>query len=236
MNETPINLDGVPIFSSLSEEERKALIGLATPRQVEQGEILYAEGDPGDTMFVLLDGGIELQTTLPGGPCQTVLTVRKGSAFGLVEVVDPQPRGIAAKALETSELLELSRSAIDQYVKTHPEFGVNIAVAFAVGLAHQMRIAMDLLRQNLSWTLDVSGAAKLNLPQLIVNAATVQLNLTNGQQLEGTLLKVEPGGDGYQIFIRGTDQQVHLIPYHALVSLSFHSEDIDTSEGIPLDQ
>jgi len=221
MSKIKSDLSEIELFASLSPEERGAIAMLAVPRQFNEGEIIYEEDDAGTSMFVLLEGVVELQTRLNDGPVHSLITMQAGAAFGFVDVIDPQARGIIAKALEPSNALEITREAFEEYLKKHPESGVNIVLALAVGLARQLRIAVDLFRQNLSWTLDVSGAAALNLSQLSADSTELELTLVNGKQLEGTLLKVESGATGHQLLIRDAGHRVHLVPYHALVSLSF---------------
>jgi CRP-like cAMP-binding protein len=220
--------DKVKMLGSLTSDERAALEASAQAMSFEAGAIIYGAGDPGSSMFVVVDGAVDLLMKSSEGKEEPLLTVRTGSIFGLAEVVEPQPRTITAKAVEPTKVLSLDRSAIDAYTRKHPESGARMALALAVGLSGQLRIAVDLFRQNLAWTLDVSGAAALNLPQLIANSAGVQLELSNGKRLTGVLLKVERAEAGFQLLIRDKDRRLHLVPYHAVASISFAAEDVHT--------
>ena len=49
-----------PLFQGLSELESAVLFGIADQQSVRQGATLFGEGDPGDSLYVLLEGTVEV--------------------------------------------------------------------------------------------------------------------------------------------------------------------------------
>ncbi len=235
MNDEACSLDGVKLFSTLTVEDRRRIEALSSERTFEAGEVVYGEGTPGDSMFAVLEGAVELQAKMGDRDSHPLLTLREGSVFGLVEIIDPQGRAVTAKALAPTKALEITRTALEEHLKEHADSGLRILLALAVGCARQLRIAVDLVRENLAWTLDVSGAGALNLPQLISGSAEIDLVLPGGTHLEGTLLKVEASEAGHQLFIRDRTGRIHLVPYHSVVSLSFPSGEVDKATDLTRD-
>jgi len=233
MSKTKHALDNVSIFSTLTSDERARVRSLAKERSYQEGSTVYKEGEQGESLFIIEKGAVELQTIISEGIEKTLLTVREGSLFGLVELIEPQARAVTAKAIQPTKLLEIARPVLADFVISEPETGMKVLFALSVGLARQMHIAVDVLRQNLAWTLDVSGAAALNLHQLVTDSARITLELTNGKPVTGQLLKIESSDAGHELLVKAENGTFSLIPYHAIVRLSFAHADVDLTPESP---
>jgi len=233
MSKTKYNLDKVSIFSTLTDDERAQIGALAEAKSYKEGDTVYEEGEQGESLFIVENGGVELRTLISEGIEKPLLTVRDGSVFGLVEVIEPQARAVTAKAIQPTKVLEITRPALADFVKKEPETGMKVLFALSVGLARQMRLAIDLFRQNLAWTLDVSGAAALNLHQLITDSARVTLDLASGKPITGQLLKIESSDAGHELLVKAETGTLYLIPYHAVIRLSFAAASVTLSPESP---
>jgi hypothetical protein len=112
---------------------------------------------------------------------------------------------------------------------THQSLGVKVLRLLADLLSKRLRIAIANLRQNLEWTLQVSGLASLDITQLIVDRVSIVIELVNGKQLTGSIMKAEEHPDGgFELFVATNDGTVHFIPYHAIVSASLPGDAIKT--------
>lgn len=223
-------LESVTLFTGVAPDLRRELADLANERSWTPKEVVFREGDPGESLFLVVEGAVELTTEVGEDIERPVITVRPGSVFGLVELLDPQPRVVSARAADSSTTLEIDRSSLMDFIHADPASRHGVVAALATGLARHTHIAMDLLRQNMAWTLEVSGAAQLNLHRLMGDRVRIVVDRVRGDSLAGTLLKVEPSAAGYDLLVKTDEDRVHLVPYHAVTGISFGAKDIQPEE------
>lgn len=106
------SLEHVAMLKALSREQREILVGLLRPRQLEQGETVFREGDVGDEMFLVESGDVAITRRARSGRGEEKLkTVTRGDYFGELALLRGDPR--AARATVRSQggafLLSLSR-------------------------------------------------------------------------------------------------------------------------------
>src|SRR5262245_31139218 len=98
-----------PILAELSEPERRELLTAARRRRFAKGEVIFHEGDPGDTLHLVSKGHIGIRVNTPLGDVAMVRVLRPGEFFGELAVVAPAPRNATACALDPAETLSLHR-------------------------------------------------------------------------------------------------------------------------------
>jgi CRP-like cAMP-binding protein len=99
--------------------------------RVPGGETLFQEGDEGGTMFVVLEGGIDL--TING---QSLGTESEGGIVGEMSLIDEAVRSATAKTNSDCVLAPLDMDAFMALVQKEPQFAV-----------HVMRVLSQRLRQ-----------------------------------------------------------------------------------------
>ena len=68
------------------------------------GQTILAEGEPGDTAFLIVSGSVEV--SIGHGPtARTVETLKAGDVFGEMSLIDPGPRSATVRALGEPECL-----------------------------------------------------------------------------------------------------------------------------------
>ena len=82
---------------------------------------MFAQGAPGDKMFVVVDGQIDI--TLHGNVLETV---RRGGIIGEMALIDSRPRSAAAIAATHSLLIPIDEQRFKSLVKERPEFALHI--------------------------------------------------------------------------------------------------------------
>jgi CRP-like cAMP-binding protein len=99
-----------------------ALANGRTPRHVNQGDVIFEEGDNGDKLYGVVSGQVELRW---GG--HQVELIGPGSCFGIGALVDPEHRRFgSAVCLCDSELLEMNREEFLFAVQELPMFGLEL--------------------------------------------------------------------------------------------------------------
>ena len=109
------------VLGSIPEEQVRALLSVARRRRFDRHEVVFHEGDPGDTVHLIARGRVALRVTTPLGDKVTLWILGPGSLFGELAVLDPAPRNATVVALERTETLALHRDHFDELRQKHPE-------------------------------------------------------------------------------------------------------------------
>ncbi len=102
----------VKAFASLSDDECDALLRSMRERRLAANEILFRQGDQGDTMMVVHHGTLSVRVRRPDGYDAEVATVRGGEVLGELCVIDPAPRSATIIATAPTMICELSGADI----------------------------------------------------------------------------------------------------------------------------
>ncbi len=116
----------VLFFAALGPNEIAKLAGLCVVRHLAKDELLCAEGDPCDGLFVIQSGAIKVFKVAETGREQVLVIERAGSTVGELPVLDGGNFPAAAAALEDSTLLFIPKREFVDLVRGNPE------VAFAI--------------------------------------------------------------------------------------------------------
>ena len=214
---------------SFDEDEITMLAKIAELVEFQEGEILFRETDPGDSIYLVATGAVDIYTCLKGGVEQNLMTVRQSGFVGALALIDDGARDVNARATEVSSIYRFDGQALNSLSAKHHGLGIKLLRFVSDLLSKRMRLMIASLKQNLEWTLQVSGLATLDISQLIIDQATIKIELINGKELFGTIIKAEERQSGFELFLATNERTVHFIPYHAIVSASLPSDAIKTN-------
>ena len=122
--EEPLQADAMlstPLFAGFSETDLAAVIHGLELLTFEPGDILVAEGAPGDSLFILSTGSVKCYVRNPKGHYMKVHTLKEGDFFGEISALTGKPRTATLVAGEYCEVLELNKANLDAITKTHPQ-------------------------------------------------------------------------------------------------------------------
>ena len=161
----PQLLSGVKLFELLSEEDRAALAAVVDNVSVTAGQTLFEAGHPGESLFVVRTGEIELFIKDNTGQKIVLMNAIEGGLFGELALLDQGARTATAVALEDSELLELDRDDLLLLFQRHPDSAVSMLAA----LTGMMRKADELLRTRVSRNVNEEVEEKLTPLQRVAD-------------------------------------------------------------------
>ena len=92
-------LSQAPLFAGLDDEAAAALRSSMSPVTLARGDVLFLEGEPGDRLYVVIDGKIKLGRASPDGRENLLAILGPGEMFGELSLFDPGPRTATATAL-----------------------------------------------------------------------------------------------------------------------------------------
>jgi CRP-like cAMP-binding protein len=110
-----------PLLDVLSEADRRELLTRARRRRFARQEVLFHEGDPGDSLHLVSRGHVALRIHTPLGDVATMRIVRPGEFFGELAVVSPGPRNATAAALDAVETITVDRELLAGLRADHPQ-------------------------------------------------------------------------------------------------------------------
>jgi CRP-like cAMP-binding protein len=99
----------------LSNLEINFLSSLSQERSYTAGATLFREGDPGDAMYVVLDGKVRISKTIPGVGEEALSILERGAFFGEMALIDNLPRSADARAHDKGAVvLRIPREVVEQ--------------------------------------------------------------------------------------------------------------------------
>jgi CRP-like cAMP-binding protein len=131
-------------------EDTNVRVRRAFERSVRAGQVLFEEGDPGDVLFVIQSGQIELTRAGADGP-RLVARLGPGELFGEMSVLLGRPRSARAVAASDGRLLQLDGATFQAMCVERPEIALRVIqrlAARAIDLEQRLAAlgADDLLR------------------------------------------------------------------------------------------
>lgn len=109
-----------PLLATLTEEERRELLRLARRRRFQRNEVVFHEGDPGDTVHLIDRGHVSVRVTTPLGDVATLVVLGPGDHFGELALVSGRARSSSVIAIDALETLALHRDAWTGLRGSHP--------------------------------------------------------------------------------------------------------------------
>ena len=100
----------IPLFADLSAEDLQQLYKMAETVSIPAGQFVLREGDPGDSLYVVLDGELEV-TKRQGKQVVLLALYEPGQFFGEMALLEQAPRSASVRTLQESTLLLISQEA-----------------------------------------------------------------------------------------------------------------------------
>ena len=142
----PELLKGIEIFELLQVDDRTELAKVVDSVRLQAGETLFRAGEPGESLFIVRSGSIELFIKDTAGQKIVLTTAESGQLFGELSLLDTGPRTATAVALTEAELLVLDREDLLLLFQKRPD----AALHMLAGMSGMTRKADELLRTRVS--------------------------------------------------------------------------------------
>lgn len=129
------------LLMGLDAPQAAQVAALLRERRLAAGDPLFAEGDPGDALYVLTEGQISIVATGTAPQRQRFLTFPPGMMFGETAMLDGSGRTAAAVADRPSVVYQLDKAAFEALSASSPAIGQRLALNIASHLAQRLRSA-----------------------------------------------------------------------------------------------
>jgi CRP/FNR family cyclic AMP-dependent transcriptional regulator len=139
-------LADVPLFALLDDVERAALAERLDVVTFAAGTNIFQAGDPGDALYVVRSGTVEIFFKNDTGHRILLETARVGDFFGEISLLDGGPRTASATATEAVEALVVDRGDLDEFLGKRPAAALDLLAA----TGRRLRETTRLLRHTAS--------------------------------------------------------------------------------------
>lgn len=110
-------LQATPLFAGLPSDTLESLVENLALAHLEPDEVLFHEGEPGDALYVVVEGEVAVQAE--GPPRVEMARLGPGAFIGEVALMTDQPRSATVTATMTSELLRIDRHTLGRVLANH---------------------------------------------------------------------------------------------------------------------
>ena len=109
------------LFASISDAGRARLAKAGSNVTVEPGALLFARGDKGDALYVLLEGEVEVRTSNEAGRDVRLAALKPYAVIGEMAVLDGGARSADVAGIRRSRLLRIARETALQTLESEPK-------------------------------------------------------------------------------------------------------------------
>ena len=132
-------LQTIPIFDEVDGPDFSLLQRFAEVVNYPAGMRMFGEGAPGDAMFFLLKGEVNIMKESVTGEKVLLATLGKGNVLGEMSLVDNAPRSATAVAKTDIELIVLTKESFLNLVESHPRPACKIMLKLMRTLSLRLR-------------------------------------------------------------------------------------------------
>jgi small-conductance mechanosensitive channel/CRP-like cAMP-binding protein len=118
-----------PLFSEMSPELQEKLAGETRGYEMAAGQVFYRQGEPGNSLFILESGSVEITWHGEGAEAKEVHVADfdAPAVFGEVSAVTGQPRAATYKAKSDTRVIEIDRNHLQGLFSQDPKLAEHIS-------------------------------------------------------------------------------------------------------------
>jgi CRP-like cAMP-binding protein len=160
------------LIAALSDATRARLAKQGVPCTVDPGKLLFAKGDKGDALYVLLEGEVEVRTSTEAGKDVRLASLMPPAVIGEMAVLDGGVRSADICAIRRSRFLRIHRDQAIAALESEPKALLKLIAELSKRLRHADSALED------AHTLDLGGRLALRLLEEAGDGAAVTLTQT----------------------------------------------------------
>jgi CRP/FNR family cyclic AMP-dependent transcriptional regulator len=129
----------ISFFDGLSREALGLVAQVTTEETHSLGTRIFQYGDPGDKLFVILEGKVRISREVAGMGEEALAVLGPGEMFGEMALLDESPRSADALAHERCRLLVIAKDAFDDLLFLHKDLAYEVLWACVRMLLTRLR-------------------------------------------------------------------------------------------------
>ncbi len=130
-----------PFFESLTSEDVLIIAEHINFLEINEGEILFTEGEEGDCVCFVIEGELEVikKSAKEGREGVIISRLARGRSIGEMSVIDKAPRSATVRARTNAIVMTFSADGFDLILRKHPEVGIKILKGISRLLSFNLR-------------------------------------------------------------------------------------------------
>jgi len=140
------SLEGLAIFQDLSEDELRLVAKAAFERAYREQATLFLENMPGEVMYIIKSGSVDLSKRTVSGEDKTFVTLQPGEFFGEMSLIDENPRSASATVRSGGELIVLSKKSFRELIASHPAVAAKLLYNILRVVNQRLRRMTELIK------------------------------------------------------------------------------------------
>lgn len=148
------------LFAHVNDDGLRTIAGQVRRRRFRRNEVIFHQGDLGDSLQVVASGGVKILLPSAEGEEAIIASLKPGDFFGELALLDGSPRSTTATALEPTETLALPRDRFLALLEDDP----HLVRALLQALATELRRLTGHVEE--LHFLDLSGRLSMRLARL----------------------------------------------------------------------
>ena len=164
------------MFQGVDSSDAEVLASQFETVDTPRGTVIFREGEPGDSLYIVLAGKVKLGRRAGDGRENLVAVMGPSDQFGELSLFDPGPRTATAVAVTDSSVAVLPKEALVRWVSERPQIALQLMRVIARRLRRTNTMLADLI------FVDVPGRVAKQLLQLAQKFGSVdggQLRVTH---------------------------------------------------------
>jgi len=131
VDETVGLLAATEVFGEVEPRELEEVAKVAVPRSWDRGQVIFREGDVGDTCYLLRSGAIVLTREHQDGRLVALAELRAGMLFGELAMFRGETRSATAEALEPTTAVALLAGDVQRLIRRNPDLALKLLASLA---------------------------------------------------------------------------------------------------------
>ncbi len=119
-------LSELAVFQDLSPREMQELNRVTTMSTVQRGRVFYRPEEPGEVMFILKEGRVQLYRISPEGKKLVITTLGPHTLFGEMALLGTKMHNTFAEAIDDCLICVMSRTDLERLILNKPQVALRI--------------------------------------------------------------------------------------------------------------
>lgn len=136
LGEKILLLKEIDMFSDLSAAELAAISTVTKELDYPENRTVIKQGDMGETVFLIIDGQVEVIKEQENGRELVLDKIGAGDAFGEMALLEDEPRSATIRTIEPSRFLILHKQEFNETVMEYPRIALKICRVLSSRIRH----------------------------------------------------------------------------------------------------
>jgi CRP/FNR family cyclic AMP-dependent transcriptional regulator len=134
------NIKKVALFKELSDAELEVVMKKVFEKLYKKGSTLFVEGMPGEVLYIVTDGGIDVTKKTKDGGEIAVAKLGPGEIVGEMSLIDSGPRTATGKTNMDSKLIVVTKKSFTEMLESDPAIAAKILMELLRVVNKRLRI------------------------------------------------------------------------------------------------